>query len=89
MASAAIGSPVCVMETAGEGGAWGIALLAAYLVRNPDNLSLADYLDQVVFAGNTGVEVSPTPEEVAGFNAYLENYKAGLPIEQIAVQVKK
>jgi sugar (pentulose or hexulose) kinase len=89
MLAAALTSPISTMETAGEGGAWGIALLAAYLVRNPDNLSLADYLDQVVFAGNTGVEVSPTPEEVAGFNAYLENYKAGLPIEQIAVQVKK
>ena len=89
MLAAALNSPISTMETAGEGGAWGIALLAAYLVRNPDNLSLADYLDQVVFAGNTGVEVSPTPEEVAGFNAYLENYKAGLPIEQIAVQVKK
>ncbi len=89
MLAAALNSPISTMETAGEGGAWGIALLAAYLVRNPDNLSLADYLDQVVFAGNTGVEVSPTPEDVAGFNAYLENYKAGLPIEQIAVQVKK
>ena len=89
MLAAALNSPISTMETAGEGGAWGIALLAAYLVRNPDNLSLADYLDQVVFAGNTGVEISPTPEEVAGFNAYLENYKAGLPIEQIAVQVKK
>ena len=89
MLAAALNSPISVMETAGEGGAWGIALLASYLVRNTDKLSLADYLDQVVFAGNAGVEISPTPEEVAGFNAYLENYKAGLPIEQAAVQSKK
>jgi len=89
MLAAALNSPISVMETAGEGGAWGIALLASYLVRNTGKLTLADYLDQVVFAGNAGVEVSPTPEEVAGFNTYLENYKAGLPIEQTAVQSKK
>ncbi|MBQ4276790.1 MAG: ATPase, partial [Bacteroidaceae bacterium] len=64
---------------------WGIALLASYVVNNPDHLNLADYLDKVVFAGNAGVEVSPTPEDVEGFNRYLENYKADLAIEQAAV----
>jgi len=87
--AAAIDSPISVMETAGEGGAWGIALLAAYLVSNPKQLSLADYLDQVVFAGNAGEEIAPTPEDVAGFNKYIENYKAGLPIEEMAVKCKK
>lgn len=77
------------METAGEGGAWGIALLAAYLVNNAKKLNLADYLDECVFAGNTGVEIAPTPEDVAGFNAYIENYKAGLPIEEAAVRSKR
>ena len=89
MLAAALNSPISVMETAGEGGAWGIALLANYVVNNPKGLDLADYLDQVVFAGNTGVEVAPTAEDVEGFNRYIESYKAALPIEQAAVQYKK
>ncbi|MBO4445255.1 MAG: FGGY-family carbohydrate kinase [Bacteroidaceae bacterium] len=89
MLAAALNSPISVMETAGEGGAWGIALLAGYLVNNPRKLTLPDYLDEVVFAGNTGTEIAPTPEEVAGFNAYIENYKACLPIEEAAVKNKK
>jgi len=87
--AAAINSPISVMETAGEGGAWGIALLAAYMVGNEKKMSLADYLDEVVFAGDAGVEIKPTPEDVAGFNVYIQNYKAGLPIEQAAVSNKK
>ncbi len=89
MLAAALNSPISVMETAGEGGAWGIALLANYVVNNPKKLNLADYLDQVVFAGNTGVEVAPTPEDVAGFNRYIQNYKDSLPIEHAAVEYKK
>lgn len=87
--AAAINSPISVMETAGEGGAWGIALLASYLVNNNDKLALADYLDKVVFAGNTGIEIAPKAEDVAGFNAYIENYKACLPVEEAAVTHKK
>ena len=87
--AAAINSPISVMETAGEGGAWGIALLASYLVNNPDKLSLADYLEEVVFAGNTGVEVDPDPKDVEGFERYIENYKRGLAIEQCAVDNKR
>ena len=77
------------METAGEGGPWGMALLGSYLVNNVENRSLADFLEKQVFAGNTGVEIAPTPEEVAGFNDYMENYKACLPIEEAAVKSKK
>ena len=87
--AAALNSPISVMETAGEGGAWGIALLGSFLVNNPAGLSLPDFLEKVVFAGNTGEEIAPTPEEVAGFDAYLANYKAALPVEQCAVQYKK
>ena len=87
--AAAINSPISVMETAGEGGAWGMALLGSYLVNNAKGLSLEDYLEDVVFAGNTGVEIAPTKEDVAGFNAYIENYKACLPIEGAAVKAKK
>ena len=89
MLAAALNSPISVMETAGEGGAWGIALLASYVVNNAKKQNLADWLDEKVFAGNAGVEVAPTPEEVAGFNAYIENYKACLPIEEAAVVSKK
>lgn len=87
--AAAINSPISVMETAGEGGAWGIALLGSYLVNNDKKQSLADFLDEKVFAGNAGVEVSPTAEDVAGFNAYIEKYKACLPVEEAAVKYKK
>ena len=86
--AAAINSPISVMETAGEGGAWGIALLASYLVNNANGSTLADWLEQNVFAGNTGVEIAPTSEDVAGFNKWIENYKRGLAIEQAAVDNK-
>ena len=88
MLAAALNSPISVMETAGEGGAWGIALLAGYLVNNPENKSLADYLEDVVFAGNTGSEIAPTAEDVEGFNRYIEAYKRGLAIEHAAVANK-
>ena len=86
--AAAINSPISVMETAGEGGAWGIALLASYLVNNTKGSTLADWLESNVFAGNTGVEIAPTAEDVAGFNKWIENYKRGLAIEQAAVDNK-
>ena len=86
--AAAINSPISVMETAGEGGAWGIALLASYLVNNNNGSTLADWLESNVFAGNTGVEIAPTAEYVAGFNKWIENYKRGLAIEQAAVDNK-
>ncbi|MEE1347389.1 MAG: ATPase, partial [Bacteroidales bacterium] len=87
--AAALNSPISVMETAGEGGAWGIALLAKYAVDNADKLNLADYLDKRVFAGNNGTSISPTAKEVDGFNTYIEAYKAGLDIEKSAVAAKK
>lgn len=89
MLAAALNSPISVMETAGEGGAWGIALLASFVVNNAQGLSLEDYLDKVVFAGNAGEEIKPRPEDVEGFNSYIENYKRGLAIEQAAVENKK
>ena len=87
--AAALDSPISVMETAGEGGAWGIAILASYLVNNPSGMSLPDFLDKMVFAGNTGTEIAPTPEDVAGFEAWLDNYKACLAVERAAVEAKK
>ena len=87
--AAAINSPISVMETAGEGGAWGIALLGSYLVNNDKKQSLSDFLDEKVFAGNTGTEVAPTAEDVAGFNKYIEEYKACIPVEEAALKYKK
>ena len=87
--AAAINSPIYVMETAGEGGAWGIALLATFMVNNPQNLNLEDYLEKEVFFGNGGTEVQPTAEDIEGFNAYISNYKSCLKIEHAAVETKK
>lgn len=87
--AAALNSPISVMETAGEGGAWGMALLASYLVNNTDGKNLPDYLDREVFGNNTGSSISPTAEEVEGFNRYIETYINGLPIEKAAVKYKK
>lgn len=87
--AAALNSPISVMETAGEGGAWGIALLAGFLVNNDKKEPLADYLDHKVFAGNTGSEVKPSEKDVEGFNVYIERYKEGLAIEKAAVAHKK
>ncbi|UKK73277.1 FGGY-family carbohydrate kinase [Segatella bryantii] len=86
--AAALNSPISVMETAGEGGAWGIALLASYLINKSSNQELSDYLETKVFAGNTGIEIKPTKEDVEGFNAYIEQYKKGLAIEKAAVEYK-
>ena len=89
MLAAALGSPISVMETAGEGGAWGIALLASYMVHHTPQQTLAEFLDTQVFAGNAGIEVSPTVEDIEGFNAYIANYKRALPVEEAAVNFKK
>ncbi len=87
--AAALGSPISVMETAGEGGAWGIALLASYQINNASSFSLPDFLEKVVFAGNKGSEIAPTPEDIAGFDTWIQNYTACLPVEAAAVQYKK
>ncbi len=84
--AAALNSPISVMETAGEGGPWGMAILGSYLVNNTANLSLPEFLDKKVFAGNQGTEIAPTPEDVAGFNAYIKKYNRCLPIEEAAVK---
>ena len=80
--AAALNSPISVMETAGEGGAWGIALLAAYRINNRAQQPLADYLDEHVFAGQAQETIAPTAEEVAGFERYLDNYQQCLPAEK-------
>lgn len=85
----AIDAPVSVMETAGEGGAWGIALLASYMINKEENETLEDYLDAKVFAGNAGTKMDPDPADVAGFEVFTDRYKKGLPIERAAVESLK
>lgn len=83
--AAAMNVPVTVMETAGEGGAWGIALLAAYMLHRQENQPLEAYLSDRVFAGENGTTITPDPEDIAGFAAFMERYKKGLVIERAAV----
>jgi sugar (pentulose or hexulose) kinase len=83
--AAATNVPVSVLETAGEGGSWGIALLAAYRVMKKDRESLGNFLGNRVFAGQKGELMRPDPTDVAGFNAFFERYAAGLEIERAAV----
>ena len=84
--AAAIDVPVQVMETAGEGGAWGIALLASYLMRKTDGESLSHYLEETVFIGQKPEEIRPDERDVEGFNQFIRQYKNGLAIEHMAVE---
>jgi len=83
--AAVVNAPVAVMETAGEGGAWGIALLAAFLSKKASGESLADFLDQSVFSLQKVNTLAPDPADVAGFNTFMEQFKKGLPIQRAAV----
>jgi len=83
--SAALSCPVTVMETAGEGGAWGIALLAAFLVSKDNGESLEDYLEKKVFVGQSGSTLSADEDDIKGFDAFIENYKAGFAVERAAI----
>lgn len=87
--AAAMNAPVAVMETAGEGGAWGIALLAAYMADKEDGETLDAYLNNKIFAGEKGETMNPDPADVEGFDQFIELYKAGLPIEAAAVAAIK
>ena len=84
--AAALNCPVTVMETAGEGGAWGIALLAAYMVQKEEGETLEAFLDKKVFAGEEGTTLAPDAKDVEGFNEFIKRYNAGLPIERAAVE---
>lgn len=85
----ALKTPVWVMDTAGEGGAWGIAVLANYLINNHDNESLPDYLDNKVFKDSAGSKICPTNEGVTGFNSYMKNYVSCLSVQKAATQALK
>ena len=81
--AAATKSPVSILETAGEGGAWGIALLASFMINS--DVTLPEFLNDV-FADSMGAAVQPDPKDVDGFNQFFERYHKGLAIEQAAVE---
>jgi len=83
----ALNIPIAVMESAGEGGAWGIALLAAYAAIKEGGESLDDFLNNKIFADSAVTTIEPDPTDVKGFEAYLERYKAALDVERKAVEV--
>lgn len=84
--AAAFDSPVTVMDTASEGGAWGMAVLAAFMQRRAEGETLPDYLTDRVFAGQTGTTITPKAEDVAGFDTFVTRYKSALPAERAAVE---
>ena len=83
--AAALNTPVSVLETAGEGGAWGIALLASYLTRNDRKQSLPDFLNKIFSEEKSGA-AKPDPEDVKGFQKFFERYHKGLAVERAAVE---
>lgn len=84
--AAALNAPVSVMETAGEGGPWAMALLAAYMVNKEEGEGLADYLDNKVFKEAKTEVVQPDPADVEGFEAFIQKYKSGIEIQKAAVR---
>lgn len=85
--AAALDTPVSVLDTASEGGAWGIALLAAYMANKSEKQSLNEYLNEQVFADQKEICQEPDPEEVKGFAVFSERYVKGLGIEKAAVEL--
>lgn len=84
--SASVNAPVTVLSTASEGGAWGIALLAAYMLEGKKYGKLEDYLDSRVFTTMQGSTVRATPEDVAGYETFTQRYAKCLSVEKSAIQ---
>ena len=82
----AINTPVVVMETAGEGGPWGMAVLAAYMVNRSEGEALEDYLSGKVFHGEKGTVMQPDPADVKGFDEYIACYKAAIKAQKDMVE---
>jgi hypothetical protein len=82
-----VGAPVTVLETAGEGGPYGMALLAAYMLQKTEGESLEDYLDNRVFADAKSVSLTADPADIEGFSAFLERYRKAMPLEMLAPEV--
>ena len=86
MLSAAVGAPVSVMETAGEGGPYGMALLASYMINHKENETLEAYLNETVFAHANSHTLLANQADIDGFAIFLNRYKAALDVERTAIQ---
>ncbi len=84
--AAAVNTPVTCMDTASEGGPWGMAILAAYLIDGKKDGKLEDYMEKRIFAGQSGSTIEATPEEVEGFEVFINHYKDGLAAEKAAIE---
>ena len=84
--AAATNTPVSMSATAGEGGAWGMALLATYMTRENSAQSLPDYLDERI-ASSIGKPIKPNPLDTEGFRVFFDRYKQGLAVEAEAVRI--
>ncbi len=84
--AAAMNAPVALMTTAGEGGPWGMAVLASYMVHKDEGEDLQSYLADKVFAGQESKVVAPDPEDVAGFDAYIASYRDAIAVQQAAIK---
>ncbi len=80
----ALNIPIAVMETASEGGPWGMAILAGFMLNRKENESLKDFLESKIFSDSKGSTINPDPSDVKGFERYIENYKKGLAVEVAA-----
>ena len=87
--AAATNTPVSVMATAGEGGAWGMALLASYMIQKEEGEDLGTYLEKKVFGESEAYVMEPDAADVAGFEKFMERYSTGLAIERAAVEHMK
>ena len=85
--AAAVNAPVSVMKTAGEGGAWGMAILAAYMLDKAEDEMLDTYLSDKVFAGEEGTTIAPDEKDVEGFDEFIKQYQKGLALERVAIDV--
>ena len=86
MLAAAINAPVSIMETAGEGGAWGMAILASYRSERKENETLQEYLNEKVFVNNTCITLEPDAKDAEGFEAFIKRFKLGISIEKEAIR---
>ena len=87
--AAALNTRVSVMKTAGEGGPWGMAILALYMLNKEENETLEDYLDNKIFASAQSSTVEPDEADVKGFEEYMKRYNGSLDAERAAVESLK
>jgi sugar (pentulose or hexulose) kinase len=84
--AAAMNAPVSVLETAGEGGPWGMAILSSYMINGKDKMPLDDYLEKSVFSGMKATAVNPDMKDVRAFEEYKDAFLNAIEVEKIAAE---